>query len=319
MRWSILSPERSAHWDGETLTFGPGARKEDAPAEDALEDVWRSYYASIFNPARLKVDAMRAEMPKKYWRNLPEASLIEPLIASAARRTGDMVEAVPQAPKERPQRLARPAVVARAKAADADGRLAELREEAAGCRNCPLWEPATQTVFGEGPASAAVMFVGEQPGDKEDISGRPFVGPAGQLFDRAMAEAGVDRAAVYVTNAVKHFKFVPRGKARIHQKPGSTEIRACRPWFEKELDIVRPDLVVAMGATAVQSLFGKPLPIGKSRGRIVELATGGQALVTVHPSFLLRLPDEAAKAAEYARFVEDLRLVRPFMEARRAA
>jgi probable DNA metabolism protein len=319
MRWSILTPERSAHWDGEALTFGPGARKEDAPAEDAMEEVWRSYYASIFNPARLKVGAMRAEMPKKYWRNLPEASLIEPLIASASRRTDDMVAAPAQPPKQRKQRLEHPAVGAAQRSADADDPLGRLRAQAAHCRNCPLWEPATQTVFGEGPASAAVMFVGEQPGDKEDLVGRPFVGPAGRLFDRAMVEAGIERTAVYVTNAVKHFKFVPRGKARIHQKPGSSEIRACRPWFERELEIVRPDLVVAMGATAVQSIFGKALPIGKSRGRLMDFAPGAPALVTVHPSFLLRLPDAAAKAAEYARFVDDLRLVRPFMGARKVA
>jgi DNA polymerase len=170
-------------------------------------------------------------------------------------------------------------------------------------------------VFGEGPDKAPVLFVGEQPGDQEDLAGRPFVGPAGQLFDRALGEAGIDRARAFVTNAVKHFKFEPRGKRRIHQKPGGGEIQACRFWLDREIDLIEPRLIVALGATAAQSVFGKATPIGKSRGRLIDLDRGGQALITVHPSYLLRLPDEAAKAVEYARFVEDLRLIKPFLAA----
>jgi DNA polymerase len=185
--------------------------------------------------------------------------------------------------------------------------LKTLREEAGDCRACPLWKDATQTVFGEGPQHAQVMLVGEQPGDKEDLAGRPFVGPAGQILDRALAEAGIDRKKVYVTNAVKHFKFVPRGKIRLHQKPNTSEIRACRPWYERELASIKPDLVVAMGATAAQSVFGKITPINKNRGRPIDLDDGIKALVTVHPSYLLRLPDADAKAREYQRFVEDLK------------
>src|SRR5258707_1132668 len=184
-----------------------------------------------------------------------------------------------------------------------------LREDAANCRACPLWKDATQTVFGEGPEAAQVMLVGEQPGDKEDLAGKPFVGPAGQMLDRALEEAGIDRSKVYVTNAVKHFKFVPRGKIRLHQKPSTPEIKACRPWYERELAAIKPDLVVAMGATAAQSVFGKITPINKSRGRLIELDEGIKALVTVHPSYLLRLPDEDAKAREYERFVDDLKIV----------
>ncbi len=187
--------------------------------------------------------------------------------------------------------------------------LAALREEAAHCRACPLWKDATQTVFGEGPQHARIMLVGEQPGDKEDLAGLPFVGPAGQMLDRALEEAGVDRTKVYVTNAVKHFKFVPRGKIRLHQKPSTPEIKACRPWYERELALIKPDLVVALGATAAQSVLGKITPINKNRGRLIELADGIKALVTVHPSYLLRLPDEDAKAQEYARFVDDLKIV----------
>jgi DNA polymerase len=188
------------------------------------------------------------------------------------------------------------------------GNIAALREEAAGCRACPLWKDATQTVFGEGQQHAQIMLVGEQPGDKEDLAGKPFVGPAGQMLDRALEEAGIDRRKTYVTNAVKHFKFVPRGKIRLHQKPNTSEIRACRQWYERELAAIKPALVVAMGATAAQSVFGKITPINKNRGHLIELQDGIKALVTVHPSYLLRLPDEDAKAREYERFVDDLRI-----------
>src|SRR5262249_42650474 len=188
-----------------------------------------------------------------------------------------------------------------------------LHEEAASCRACPLWKNATQTVFGEGAAHARIMLVGEQPGDKEDLVGKPFVGPAGRMLDRAFEQAGIDRGKVYITNAVKHFKFLPRGKFRLHQKPTTPEIRACRPWYERELAAIQPELVVAMGATAVQSVFGKIMPVNKNRGHLIDLSDGRKALVTVHPSYLLRLPDEDAKAAEYARFVEDLKIAATYL------
>jgi DNA polymerase len=186
--------------------------------------------------------------------------------------------------------------------------LKTLRQEAADCRACPLWKDATQTVFGEGPQAARAMLVGEQPGDREDLAGKPFVGPAGLMLDRALEEAGIDRKKVYVTNAVKHFKFLARGKIRLHQKPTTSEIKACRPWYERELASIKPDLVVAMGATSAQSVFGKITPINRNRGRLIDLDGGIQALVTVHPSYLLRLPDADAKAREYRRFVDDLKI-----------
>jgi uracil-DNA glycosylase len=186
--------------------------------------------------------------------------------------------------------------------------LKTLREEAAHCRACPLWKDATKTVFGEGPAHARAVLVGEAPGDKEDLAGKPFVGPAGLMLDRALIEAGIDRRQVYVTNAVKHFKFVLRGKFRLHQKPTTMEIKACRPWYERELAAIKPTLVVAMGTTAAQSVFGKITPINKTRGRLIDLDEGIKALVTVHPSYLLRLPDADSKAREYKRFVSDLKI-----------
>ena len=192
-------------------------------------------------------------------------------------------------------------------------RLADLRAEAAACRQCPLWEHATQTVFGEGPADARLMLVGEQPGDQEDLQGRPFVGPAGALLRQALAEAGIDPAKAYVTNAVKHFKFVlQRGKRRIHQKPNVIEITACRHWFEQEREIVQPAMAVALGATAARQVFGREMAIQKNRGQILRLGNGPQALITVHPSFLLRLPDEVARQSEYTRFVADLALAAAF-------
>jgi uracil-DNA glycosylase len=195
--------------------------------------------------------------------------------------------------------------------------LSTLREEAAHCRACDLWKHATQTVFGEGAQHARIMLVGEQPGDKEDLAGHPFVGPAGLMLDRALKEAGIDRKTTYVTNAVKHFKFVPRGKIRLHQKPNTPEIKACRRWYERELASLKPALVVALGATAARCVFGRITPINESRGRLIALAEGPRALVTVHPSYLLRLSDEDAKAREYVRFVDDLKIAAAALEAAR--
>jgi uracil-DNA glycosylase len=192
---------------------------------------------------------------------------------------------------------------------DKSAEIESLRREAAECRACPLWKDATQTVFGEGPADADIVFVGEQPGDREDRVGRPFVGPAGLMFDKALAEAGLDRKRAYVTNAVKHFKFEPRGKLRLHKRPNAGEINVCKRWLMSEIDILKPRLIVALGATALQSLAGRPVAIGKNRGETLTLANGLPVFVTVHPSSLLRLPDEADKQAAYARFVEDLRAV----------
>jgi DNA polymerase len=307
MRWSILTPDGTLHWDRRTLTRGAGVPKSQAPSEDELEDWWLTYYSATFNPARANPAMLRAEMPKRYWKNLPEAALIPDLLADAGRRAGAMVAAAPTPPRR---------VMAHASAPMAEaGTLDALRSEARGCERCPLFRDATQTVFGEGPPDAPVVFVGEQPGDQEDLAGKPFVGPAGQLFDRALAEAAVDRRRVYVTNAVKHFKFTLRGKKRIHQKPNGHEIEHCRWWLDRELDLIRPKLVVAFGGTAARALTGKDVKITQMRGRTVVLRGGLAVLVTVHPSYLLRLPNPAAQREEYHRFVADLAQVTKLLPA----
>ena len=195
-----------------------------------------------------------------------------------------------------------------------DDALAEwtaVRDEARACRACDLWRPATQTVFGEGPVPAPLMFVGEQPGDKEDLAGKPFIGPAGRILDRALANAGIARDKAYVTNAVKHFKFTRRGKIRLHQKPDTAEIKVCNQWLARERAIVRPRLIIAMGATAVRAVFGKAMPIGRNRGRLIDLVESAKCLITVHPSYLLRVEEED-KEREYQAFVADLGLAKPF-------
>ena len=188
-------------------------------------------------------------------------------------------------------------------------RLDSLRREAASCQACPLWKDAAQTVFGEGPPDAEIMFVGEQPGDREDREGRPFVGPAGLLLDRALAEAGVDRRRVYVTNAVKHFKFEPRGKRRLHKRPNASEIKICRRWLFEEIQAIGPRLIVALGATAALGLAGRAIPVQSNRGALLDVANGLRIFITIHPSALLRLQDEEEKRSAYASFVSDLRSI----------
>jgi uracil-DNA glycosylase len=311
MRWSILTPRGSAHWDGATLRFGPPADRRNAPGADALEEAWRAYYAAIFNPARLNLRAMTKEMPKKYWRNLPEADLIAPLARKAASRAADMIAAAPTTARARaPAAPEKP----RADAKDCAS-LAEIAAALPACVNCDLYRHATQVVPGEGAPRARIMFVGEQPGDAEDLQGRPFVGPAGRLLNEALLRTGVDRAQTFVTNAVKHFKFEPRGKKRIHKKPGSREIAACNGWLAQEIDLVRPCLIVALGATAVSALTGRATALKDVRGHETTLPNGVRMLATVHPSFLLRLSDPEDKRREWKAFLADLARAKTAAEA----
>jgi DNA polymerase len=316
MRWVVVTPYRSAAWDGSTLTLGPGGERREVPAEDALDEDWRAYYRSVFNPARLNPRLMRGHMPKKYWRNMPETRAIPELVAAASGRAERMLAE----PATSPARKGRVTLLAHARHRATGPRerpasLAMARTLAAGCRACPLWEPATRTVFGEGPEDARVMLVGEQPGDWEDLEGRPFVGPAGQLLDRALAEAGLERESLYLTNAVKHFKFTPRGKRRLHQSPTADEIGHCRFWLDTERELLRPRLIVALGASAARALLGREVKVGAERGYLQPFGQTGQLLLTVHPAYILRLPGAARQAEEYARLVADLRLAAPFVGA----
>lgn len=255
-------------------------------------------------------------------RNLPVAEPISFLSADANQRTRTMVRQAPTMPHARHERMARKAVIAPSETPEDIGSLTEARVAASDCQRCDLYRNATQTVFGEGPETAPVLFVGEQPGAQEDLAGKPFVGPAGKLFDRVLAEAGLDRSRAYVTNAVKHFKFEQRGKRRIHQKPFAGEVRACRFWLKLEMEFVRPKLIVALGATALQALTGKAGTLTASRGQELMLEDGTPLLATVHPSLLLRIPDREAKERELKRFVADMKRIGqlvPEMKASKAA
>jgi len=305
MRWAILTPSRSVAWDGQALAFGPGARREDAPAEDARESLWQTYYASIFNPARLNTRMMMQEMQAKYWRHLPEAQLLPRLVRDAADRVQEMHDR----PAQAPQRRIPPRANAAAPAADASS-LDNLRGQAIACRQCPLWEQATQTVFGQGPADARVMVIGEQPGDTEDLRGQPFAGPAGQVLDRALAELGIDRAQLYLTNAVKHFHHERRGKVRLHKRPESRHIQACRPWLMGEIARVRPQVIVCLGATAAASVFGRGFDLARDRGRWHTLEDGTRGYATVHPAWVLRQTDDARREEAYRVFRDDLARLR---------
>lgn len=290
MHWSILTPQGALHWDGAVLEEGPPALRSDAPTGDPTEDLWRNYYASVFNPARLKIGAMLKEMPRKYWKNMPEAALIPDLIAGAQARESAMVAAGAASAEERPASLPEVATAIHA------------------CRRCPIGELDNRAVMGEGPAGATLMIVGEQPGDQEDLSGRPFAGPAGQVLDDHLQRAGIDRQAAYVTNAVKHFKFSLRGKKRLHQSPTAKEIDHCRWWLESERALVRPQVVLALGASAARGLLGRTVSIARERGRGQQLEDGAELWITAHPSYLLRL-DGAARDEQERLFQADLAAV----------
>lgn len=324
LRWAILTPDCSVRWDGEQLHHGPGARREDAPGPDDGEALWLAYYQNIFNPARLKIATMTREMPRRYWHNLPEAALIAPLADAAAERTAGMLAA--EAPT--PQRRVRPMVRLQPelRLPDGDPRLPAalrvplpvglpgLRVAAGACRDCPIGEHATQVVFGEGPVHPGLMLVGEQPGDQEDLRGQAFVGPAGQLLAQAMRELGWSRERLYLTNAVKHFKFEPRGKRRMHKTPAQREIEACTPWLEREIALVSPRAMVALGATAARALLGGPVPIQEVRGQWLARADGRQVLVTLHPAALLRAMD-GQPGRGFEQWLADLRQADAFAHA----
>ena len=298
--WSILTPVGSLHWDRQHLIIGPPGNKAELPEGDGFEAGWAQYYQNTFNPARVNPGLMRKEMPMKYWRNMPETKTIARLIETAPARVAEMIQQQAAMPIKR-----NPDKAVLAMAGQNPKTLEQLNRIIATSE--PLVPGAMRAVLGEGPIGAAIAFVGEQPGDQEDLQGRPFVGPAGQLLDGALEKAGIDRSRVYVTNAVKHFKFEQRGKRRIHQRPTAGEVKHYRWWLMKELEFVQPRLIVALGATAALALTGKVVSITQARGKASFDPFPGY--ITVHPSYLLRLPDEAAKREAYAAFLADLKCI----------
>lgn len=298
MNWIIVTPEGAAVWDQHELRFEASPPRDSLPRSDAHESLWRTYYRSICNVARLKPAAMKREMPVHRWKNLPEAAEIPILMREAARSVSRFDEPTTRT-RHAPIRSAGPSKVHN----DSPDPEQEKLEH---CRRCRLWEHATQAVAGEGPSDARLVLVGEQPGDEEDLKGRPFVGPAGRLLDQLLEEAGIDRKSVYVTNAVKHFKWEPRGKRRIHKTPAQKEVAACEIWLRGELERLRPKVVVALGATALRALSADAGPVGKSRGQLLKTSEGVALIATWHPSALLRARDENIQTMR-TDVVDDLR------------
>ena len=296
MEWAILTPDTSAAWSDGELQFGPGV-PTDPLLGDVVEDLWTTYYANIFNPARIKLKAMQAEMPKKHWPTLPETRLIPQMLKDAPARVQKMLDAAPKVPVMIEDYVPK------------TSSLTVLREAAEKCRACDIGCHATQVVFGEGPKGARVMFVGEQPGDQEDLAGKPFVGPSGALLNEVLDQVGIDRAQLYVTNAVKHFKFEPRGKRRIHAKPNAREMAACKPWLLAELEIVKPDVLVLLGATAAQTLVGRQFRITQSRGQWFKSDWSERTIATFHPSAILRSYDAETLEKNKGLLTDDLRKV----------
>jgi len=295
MRWALLTPRGSAFWSGTALTFGPPAERQSAPAADAGEALWLAYYRSIFNPARLKLAMMKREMPVRFWSNLPEAASIGVLAATAGERTGRMVK---EGTASRTRR--------RGGACDTQTRAAgDVGAQARQCDRCEFAAQATQMVWGEGPRGAALMLVGEQPGDREDLEGRPFVGPAGRLLREAIAALGWSESQLYLTNAVKHFKFEWRGKRRLHKTAAQREALACADWLEAEIEHVAPRAIIALGATAARSLLGAAVAVTDNAGRWIERGDGRPVLVLQHPAALLRATP-AEQASLKARWLQTL-------------
>ncbi len=306
MRWTILTPDESVSWDPTARQLGwhPGTGKEAAPAEDELETLWKSYYGSIFNPARLNPDVMRSEMPVRYWQNLPEVALLPELMQRAGTRVNAMVTRQSQQPTAAPF-------------IPAEHTIPVLQAAMPRCEGCDLYKHATQVVPGTGHMQAALMLVGEQPGDQEDLQGKPFVGPAGRVLEDALAEIGIPRDQVFVTNAVKHFKFVQRGRLRLHQNPRMSEINACKPWLMAEIDAVKPHIILCLGASAAKSLLGGTFALMKERGIIKSTSFAERVMATIHPSAVLRAADEAGRAQLYNYLRDDLALA--YLTAQKAA
>ncbi|TWI58396.1 DNA polymerase [Pseudomonas duriflava] len=308
LSWLIATPDAAALWDGKSLRFErpcPDALKAIAQQQrDEGDSLWQAYYASTFNPARVNSRALANHMPRRFWKDLPEGPLIPTLLSDARIGAQQLAQA------EAVGAQAGKTVLIAAERAQPKREPVTALDE---CRRCELWQQATQAVPGEGPVTARIMLIGEQPGDQEDLAGRPFIGPAGQVLDRALNEAGLDRHALYLTNAVKHFKWTPQGLRRKHVTPDK-EIAACRPWLLQELADVRPEIIVALGATAFEALLGyRPEALANYKARPLPLE-GGWLIVTYHPSYPLRIQEAAQREAAFQEIVSTLRQARELLE-----
>jgi len=299
MDWMIVTPDVTAQFENGTLSFHPGQSKPALP-EDGAEELWGTYFCNIFNPARVKISAMTSEMPRKYWKNMPEARHIPDLIAGAEARVREMAETAPTLPPVRAAAVKRSLPEGR----DLPDRATLIAKAAEA--NKSLQEGYGRIILGEGPCPAPLMIIGEQPGDMEDREGRPFVGPAGQLFDQHAQTAGLDRDAAYVTNAVKRFRFTWRGKRRLHHPPDRGDIQHGKWWLDYEIALTKPQLIIAMGGTAVEALTGSRQGLMKRRGSVEETVYG-PVLLTLHPAYILRLPDPDRQAEAANWFREDLK------------
>ena len=306
MNWTILTPDESVSWDQQQLNYFAGVDRSAAPSSDQLEDLWRTYYANIFNPARIKLKAMRAEMPVRHWATLPETTIIDQMLRDAPQRVQTMIQRSEGFTQSAADYFP---------AGDQPFSLATLAAAAQNCRGCDLCQHATQTVFGRGPQSARIVIVGEQPGDQEDLAGEPFIGPAGEVLNRAFEAAGMDRNQLYITNVVKHFKFERSGKRRLHQRPNAREVRACRPWFEAEWGQLQARVLVCLGATPATALIDPGFRIQSQRGQWFHSKYCDHSIASWHPSSILRLPDEALRAARFAELVADLKEVAQKVDA----
>jgi DNA polymerase len=303
MRWMIATPDGAAVWqDGHTEYIDSPGRPA-VPREDPTHDLWRAYYRNICNVARINPRMMQREMPQRYWRHLPEATEIHALLHENPRTLHTTLSSDAAVESARVPRAI----------ADSLERIAPEADSPFTCQRCGLWQRATQAVLGEGPRDARIMLVGEQPGDEEDLRGRPFVGPAGQVLDEALRKAGVSRDALFVTNSVKHFKWEPRGKRRLHKKPQQQEIRACHAWLEREVAEIAPLVIVALGGTAIRALTGLQLTIDEARKMELRASSGPRVLATYHPSAVLRSQDDRRDTIAMA-LTEDLRFAATLVE-----
>jgi uracil-DNA glycosylase len=291
-RWSIFTPDESAHWDLKELTFGPGMEQHEFQIQDGWDEVWKTYYKSIFNPSRIKIKMMKSEMSPKYWSSMPETALIDELVREAPRRLQQMAENQNHAA-----------------AVSMNKPIEELRQEIKSCQSCPLYKKATHAVFGVGPHDAKIMIVGEQPGDEEDLAGLPFVGPSGEILDQALQKAQLVREKIYLTNAVKHFKWTEHQKMRLHQKPSGREMHACKPWLEAEIAQVKPKIIIALGATAATAVLGRLPKISEARGKIIYGSPFAEKIiVSWHPAAILRAFSTAESEVRTEQLAFDLGL-----------